>query len=106
MTAQMLYTVRMNTLLIALPIQGMLWTILLFLLCFIGTHVIILARFGWEFQQHNAPPESKKTEEEVEKKKAPPEKQAEPIYYIVERKTRRAKPSYGEPKRINFKEQK
>ena len=102
----MLYIIHMNTLLIALPIQGMLWTILLFLLCFIGTHVIILARFGWEFQQHNTPSEPEKTMEKVEEKKTPPEKQAEPIYYIVERKTRRAKPSYGEPKQINFKEQK
>ena len=46
-----------------------------------------------------------KNEEKPEEKKAPPEKQAEPIYYIVERKTRRAKPAYGEPKQINFKGQ-
>lgn len=103
MTAKKLYTVRMNTLLIALPVKGFLWTILLFLICFIGTHVIILARFGWEFQQQNTPAKPEKTEEKIEEKKTPPEKQAEPIYYIVERKTRRAKPAYGEPKQINFK---
>ena len=39
----------------------------------------------------------------VEEKKAPAERPQEPIYYIVERKTRRAKPSYGEPKEIRFK---
>ena len=95
----------MNTLLLSLPVKGFLWTILLFLICFIGTHVVILARFGWEFQQRATPENSEKTEEKVEEKKTPPEKQAEPIYYIVERKTRRAKPAYGEPKQINFKGQ-
>ena len=95
----------MNTLLISLPIKGLLWTILLFLLCFIGIHVIILARFGWEFQQQNTPAKPEKNEEKPEEKKTPPEKQTEPIYYIVERKTRRAKSTYGEPKQINFKGQ-
>ena len=95
----------MDILLISLPIKGMLWTILLFLVCFFGTHVIILARLGWEYQQRNATPTVEKSEEKAEEKKAPPEKQAEPIYYIVERKTRRAKPTYGEPKQINFKGQ-
>ena len=103
MTIEILYTVRMNILLIALAIKGMLWTILLFCVCFIGTHVIILARLGWEFQQRATPPEPAKREEKTEEKKTPTEKQTEPIYYIVERKTRRSKPTYGEPKQINFK---
>ena len=105
MTIETCYTVRMNTLLLSLPVKGLLWTILLFLICFIGTHVLLLARLGWELQQRNTPTQSEKTGEKTEEKKAPPEKQTEPIYYIVERKTRRAKPAYGEPKQINFKGQ-
>ena len=95
----------MDILLISLPIKGMLWTTLLFLVCFFGTHVIILARLGWEYQHRNVTLTAEKNEEKTEEKKAPPEKQAEPIYYIVERKTRRAKSTYGEPKQINFKGQ-
>lgn len=98
-----MYTVRMDILLISYPIKGMLWTILLFFLCFIGTHVLILAHLGWEYRQREAPPTTEKKDEKKEEKKTPSEKQAEPIYYIVERKTRRAKPAYGEPKQINFK---
>lgn len=93
-------------LLLSLPIKGMLWTIALFLVCFIGTHVVILTRLGWEYQQQKNEPTTDKKEKETEEKKAPPEKQAEPIYYIVERKTRRAKSTYGEPKQINFNGQK
>ncbi len=95
----------MNILLISLPIKGMLWTIILFLICFIGTHVIILTHLGWEYQQQKNEPTAEK-EKPTEEKKAPPDKQAEPIYYIVERKTRRAKSTYGEPKQINFNGQK
>ena len=78
------------------PVKGFFLTLLLFTLCFIGVHILLLARIGWNTQQKttNEPP---KTEE----KKPLPEK--EPIYYIVERKTKRAKASYGEPKQINFK---
>lgn len=97
----------MNTLLISFPVKGMLFTFLLFSVCFIGIHVLILARLGWEWQQRSLEstddkPE-KKIEEKAEEKKTPSEKQTEPIYYIVERKTRRAKSTYGEPKQINFK---
>ena len=37
------------------------------------------------------------------KEEKKPSLEREPIYYIVERKTKRAKASYGEPKQINFK---
>ena len=103
MTIQTLYTVRMNTLLISLPVKGLLFTFLLFSVCFIGTHVLILARLGWEWQQRNLETPTENHEEKAEEKKTQSEKQTEPIYYIVERKTRRAKPAYSEPKQINFK---
>ena len=79
------------------PIKGFLLTFLLFAICFVGVHVVILTRIGWE-SQHSKPEPPPKPEEE---KKPPTDR--EPIYYIVERKTKRAKASYGEPKQINFK---
>ena len=101
MTAIHLYTVLMkiyhNLLLIA-PIRGLLCTLLLFSVCFFCAHVIKLAKLGWT-SSHSPPQEKKEDEEE---KKAPAKEQ-EPVYYIVERKTKRAKSSYGEPKEIRFK---
>ena len=89
------YNVGMNILTV-FPVKGFFLTLLLFTLCFFGVHILLLARIGWNTQQKNTS-EPPKTEE----KKPLPEK--EPIYYIVERKTKRAKASYGEPKQINFK---
>ena len=85
-----------------MPLQGLLWSILLFALCLFGVHFTILAQLGMEYRaqqkQKNVP---KKEEKE---KPTPAEKPSqEPIYYIVERKQRRSKPSYGEPKEIRFK---
>ena len=83
----------------------MLWFILIVLLCIVGVHITQLAKLGWRFQQKNKTtrPEPEKAKEE---KKAPIEKQPEPIYYIVEKKTRRAKATYGEPKPIDFRKEK
>ena len=78
------------------PFKGFLFTLLLFLVCFVSVHTLLLARVGWEYNRKKATPPPKE-----EEKTAPVEK--EPIYYIVERKTKRAKASYGEPKQINFK---
>lgn len=89
------YNVDMNILTV-FPIKGLLFTLLLFTVCLLGVHTILLARIGWKTQRKN-PDEAPKPEE----KKPPVER--EPIYYIVERKTKRAKASYGEPKQINFK---
>lgn len=79
------------------PVKGLFLTILLFAVCLIGVHTILLARIGWKFQRTPKTPPSKNEEQ----KKTPVEK--EPIYYIVERKTKRAKTGYGEPKQIHFK---
>ena len=88
--------------LMSIPIKGMLFTILLFLVCFVGIHVIILARLGWEYQSHKEKAVKKPVEKPKEEEKKPLVEK-EPIYYIVERKTKRAKTSYGEPKQIHFK---
>lgn len=93
----------MKNLLLSLPTQGFLWCILLFSVCIIGVHFTLLARLGATYCSEKQKQREDKAKEEKEKS-APAEKtQQEPIYYIVERKQRRAKPSYGEPKEIRFK---
>ena len=97
----------LHNLLIALGFQGLLWTFLLILLCFGGVYVVGLARLGWEYKTEQAKtpaPPPKSIEKTKEEKKAPAEKSQEPIYYIVEKKKRRPKTDYGEPKPFQFKE--
>ena len=75
---------------------GCVFLLLLFTFCFLCTHVIKLAFLGWKSSKPSSPPPPPP---EKEKTPTPPE----PIYYIVERKQRRSKASYGEPKEIRFK---
>jgi hypothetical protein len=77
----------------ALAFRGGFFLILLFSFCFLCVHLIV---YLLPKKQSKTPPI------ETEKEKAPPVTQAEPIYYIVERKKRRAKPQYSEPKEIKF----
>ncbi len=95
-----MYTIPMDTLLYTLlllhPSAGIFALLCLFAFCFLGVHLVKLAETEWT---KTKPPK----EEPPEKENEAPENQ-EPIYYIVERKQRRAKPSYGEPKRISFKD--
>ena len=97
----------LHHLLIPLAFQGLLLTIVLLALCFGGVYVANLARLGWEYRSERAkaPAASEKPEEQPkEEKKAPAEKPQEPIYYIVEKKKRGEKTSYGDPKPFQFKE--
>ena len=77
------------------PLQGLgaLYIVLLFVLCFIIIHGIKLAILGWRTFGKKLPPEKPKVTE----------KKAEPVYFIVEKKKKRAKAEYSEPKRIQFK---
>ena len=72
--------------------------LLLFILCFLAVHILILARRGLYSDED----EDKTAEEQPQEKKAeqPP---PEPIYYIVEKK-RKPKATYSPPKQIDFKE--
>lgn len=83
-----------NCLLSAHLIGGALWLVFLFALCFIGVHIVRIAQ-----AKKKKPPKPK---EEPKADIQPPTPQ-EPIYYIVEKKQRRAKAKYGEPKEIHFK---
>ncbi len=102
MTERLVYNDGMNALslsnlLLSLPIQGMLWSMLVFALCFFGVCATELIQLGWKYKNtDDAPPEKEE--------KAPAETPQEPIYYIVEKKKRRTKTDYGEPKPFQFKE--
>ena len=95
--------IRLHTLLLSLPIQGLLWCVLLLTLCLFGVHFTLLARLGMIYRTKQK--ETNKQKNDEKEKSAPTEKTPqEPIYYIVERKQRRTKSSYGEPKEIRFKQ--
>lgn len=82
---------------------GFLLLVLLFIFCFAMVHIARLAKFGWQQKKKPNPPKKSPQTPTKQKEKAPAPPQ-EPIYYIVERKQRRAKPRYGEPKEIRFKD--
>ena len=90
------------SLLLSHPLVGALSVSLLFIISFLCVHIVRLVKFGWIYQR-------KKLAFQKSEPVPTPEKQApkpqEPVYYIVERKKRRAKSSYGEPKAFRFKEQ-
>lgn len=83
-----------------------MWLILLFALCFLCVHVARLVKFGWLYQNKDAPPakpqEKPPQQQKNEESKPAASPSSEPVYYIVERK-RKTRSSYSEPKRIDFK---
>ena len=102
MTERLFYNDAMNilslyNLLLSLTVQGMLWTLLLFILCFFGVCATELIQLGWKYKNFDEPPPEKE-------EKTPAENPQEPVYYIVEKKKRRAKTDYGDPKPFQFKE--
>lgn len=73
--------------------QGALYTVLVLIIVIIVVHGIKLARIGHRSLGKKLPPE-------------PPPKEKnepEPVYFLVERKKKRVRSEYSEPKRINFK---
>ena len=73
--------------------EGAVYTIFLLLFCVIVVHGIKLAHIGYRTLFKKLPPSPPKE----------PEKKVEPVYFIVEKKKKRAKAEYSEPKRIQFK---
>lgn len=130
-TRQILYTLYMNTpfpfflntnplicdfshtllyfhALLSVGTHGFFWLLGLFIFSFAIIHIAKLVLIGWNHQEHekSKADQDKSTtthSPEKEENKAPADNPQEPIYYIVERKTKRAKSSYGEPKQIRFK---
>lgn len=78
--------------LLSIQSQGAVWCVFLMLVCIIVVHGIKLAMIGYRTIGKKLPPEPPKMSE-----KAP-----EPVYYIVERKKKRAKQEFSDPKRIRF----
>ena len=83
--------------------------LLLFSLCFISVHLAKIAARGWrlnggnEEEKSSNPPAENKSENKSESKTESKQPPQDVVYYIVEKKRRRSKPSYGEPKQIHFK---
>lgn len=73
--------------------QGLFYTIIIFLLCVIIVHAVILAKIGYRTLHKKLPPAPPKE----------PAKESEPVYYIVEKKKKRAKTNYSAPREIKFK---
>ncbi len=73
--------------------QGFFWCVTIFLLLFSIVHAAKLARLGYRTLFKKLPPEPPKI----------PEKQTEPVYFLVERKKKRPKKEYSEPKEISFR---
>ena len=77
----------MNTYLLTSPLLGLIWGILLFVLCFIFIHIARLVKFGWQYGKKNqdSQPQNEQSEKNDKEKTAPTQTQG-PVYYIVERK--------------------
>ena len=90
----------MENLLFSAGARGIFWCALLFLLPFLLVHGVKLALIGWQSYKKKSEPQKS---EPAPKKEPPPNESAEPVYYIVEKKQRRPKASYGDPKQIKFK---
>ena len=91
MTVRKRYNVLMN--LLSVQGTGAALTIALFLFSLFIVHAIKLAKIGWRTLFKKLPPQEPKK----------PEPKPEPVYFIVERKKKKAKTDYSEPKRIQFK---
>ena len=78
-----------------LSVQGLgaLYTFCTLLICIILVFGFRLARIGWRTLHKKLPPDPPPAKE-----KAP-----EPVYFLVERKKKRARAQYSDPKRIDFK---
>jgi len=77
----------------AFQTKGLIAAAILFVICFLVVHGVKLALVGLRSLRKKAPEEPPKAEE----------KTPEPIYYLVERKKKRSKKEYSEPKRIDFR---
>ena len=105
--------------------EGLLWVLVLFLVCFGAVHAGRLALLGWRAvkgapqsetsspEKQEGPPEKqpeKPSPQEEGRRKKPdetrgkPDETPAPVYLLVEKKRVRKKPKYEEPKRIDLKE--
>ena len=105
--------------------EGLLWVLVLFLVCFGAVHAARLALLGWRTvkgapqNETSSPEKQEKTNEnrpeqepspqDEERRKKPEEPRGKadeppaPVYLLVEKKRVRKKTKYEEPKRIDLK---
>ncbi len=116
MNTQATFFISTRTLLLSSQALGFWGCFGLFALCFFGVHLLKLAQIGWTELQNNAvkeitqsdggdkpPAPAEKTPETPAQREKPTPAEREPIYYIVERKKKRAKSTYSAPREISFK---
>ena len=112
--------------------EGLLWVLVLFLVCFGAVHAGRLALLGWRAvkgapqNETSSPEKQEKTNKKQPEKPSPqdeerrkktdetrgkadgrdrkPDETPAPVYLLVEKKRVRKKPKYEEPKRIDLKE--
>ena len=106
--------------------EGLLWVLVLFLVCFGAVHAGRLALLGWRAvkgapqNETSSPekqekanenrPEQEPSPQDEERRKKPDETRGKadgtpaPVYLLVEKKRVRKKPKYEEPKHIDLKE--
>lgn len=91
--------------LLSTALAGGLYLLLLFVLCAAGVIGFKYAQL-WLRKNNNEKPKESEPKPAEEKKqdaeKKPAESKPKAVYYIVEKKRARAKPSYSEPKKIKF----
>ena len=104
--------------------DGLLWVLVLFLVCFGAVHAGRLALLGWRAvkgapQSETSSPEKQEKSNENQSEKPSPQEEGKggksderdrktdetpaPVYLLVEKKRVRKKPKYEEPKRIDLK---
>lgn len=97
--------IRLNfNLLTTAGATGFLWFLLLFVFTFGLVHIAKLVSLGWKQTQTKPQPNKNENKEQKQKpEEKAPAKPQEPIYYVIERKRKKPKTSYTEPKQITFK---
>lgn len=84
------------------PFLGGVLLCALFVGCFLLVHIVLLVQIGWKYQTNKPSVEQKPRAEEKPPEKSEPKPQS-PVYYIVEKKRKKPKNYYSEPKEFHFK---
>jgi hypothetical protein len=84
-----------NTLLAFSLFSGIAGLFVMFAVSFLIVHILLLAKAGWDSKKPKTEKPPVQTEE--------PKKTPAPVYYLVEKRKKRPKNNYSEPREIHFK---
>ena len=84
-----------TSLLLFSPLGGIIGLLVMLIASFVGVHIFLLAKTGWEIKKTKKDKPAPPTEK--------PQKPPEPVYYLVEKRKKRPKNSYSPPREIHFK---